>query len=268
MTNEISSIGFVYQLMIVLTGYFIKPAHMIITGLIIKNLKRASSDDIKIIRLGMIIFFAGEVLCAANYFFADDNSLILDILHDILMTGLSGIVLLGVFNFVDSRIIHFTSPGERCQFQKLCGKCWKVTDVTCKINNAFYLVLGSAIVMSLIPFSIDLKPINETFSVFGTPLNCSLSTELLFFKFRILPCIAVCLFLITLDLLVRKQTFEQVKIVFFSGCGFMLYSLMVFFFVESFRSLPFMAYFWEEATELISVVCVGYFLYIFRDSYS
>ncbi len=268
MNNEILNIGLTYQVMIVLTGYFIKPAHMIITGLLIRKLKNVSSRDIKIIRWGLIIFFMGEIACATNYIVADDNSLILEIVHDVFMTGLSGVVLLGIITFFDDRIFHFSNSSSRCSFQKLCGKCWKFNDVECKIKNLFYFIVICAIFISMIPLSIELKPVNEIFGVFGSNLNCSVSGELLFFKYCIFPFVASLMFLITICFLLKKGSIEKAKTAFFTGCGFMIYSLMSFFFIEAFRPVLFMANFWEEATELAAIVCVGYFLHIFRDSYS
>ncbi|MFH0901122.1 MAG: hypothetical protein V2A73_10890, partial [Pseudomonadota bacterium] len=62
----------------------------------------------------------------------------------------------------------------------------------------------------------------------------------------------------------KSEAIRRAQAPFFAGFGLLAFSVFRFFLVESFRSAPYWAEFWEETTELAVVLALCLFLWVMR----
>jgi drug/metabolite transporter (DMT)-like permease len=102
--------------------------------------------------------------------------------------------------------------------------------------------------------------------VLGTDVRFSYAFVQLLVDFRLFPLLAALCFLATLILLRGGvPSLPRAKLPFFAGLGLGIFSIFRYFLVEAYRRTPVWLDFWEEATELVLTVALGFFLLTFRE---
>lgn len=253
------------QWLVVITGFFIKPAYMILAFVLILLLWKHKTRCMAKIRWAMITFFLGEAFCAANYLLTGGESELLDILHGMGMVGLGVFLPWGLFNLVDEWGLHFSENTATCSLLRLCGRCWKQHDVPCGLKRLFLFTAPTLAVIALMPLAAPLKSSHYILSVFNVETHFISSTSVLQWELRLYPILAAVLLLSSLVFLTGgRAAVKRAQVPFFIGLGFLLYSLFRFFLVSGYDGLPHWVNFWEELTELMTIIGVYVLLIVFR----
>ncbi len=256
------------QGLVVVTGVFIKPAYMILALVLVFLLRKQTARYMVLIRWAMITFFLGEAFCAANYLLASGGSQILDILHGAGMVGLAVFLPWGLFTLADEQVLHFSGETSACALLRLCGQCWKQNDVPCGLKRLFLFAAPTLAVIALMPLTAPLKPSHCTLLVFGVETHFVFSTAVMQWELRLYPILAAVLLMGSLLFLLFSRDgragVKRAQVPFFTGLGFMLYSLFRFFLLYGYDSLPHWVNFWEELTELMTIIGVYVILLVFR----
>ncbi len=257
------------QVVVFTNGLVVKPIHMLLSLLLIILLWRRNEPDLRLFRWALIVFLAGESACALNYLFTDVGEILgLELAHDAGMIALGALLPWGFLRTVDDRVLHFSRPGHRCSFRGLCGACGDPEPAICKLARiARWAALGLAL-LCFIPLSAPLRPANQVLVVFGDWVGCVSTVHLQVFEFRLFPAVALVLFLMAaLRLRGRRADLERAQPVLFVGLGFLSFSMVRFLLVAAYEHSPGWDWWWEEATELLTVGVMALVLYQFRDTF-
>ena len=246
-------------------GLGFKPTYMLLSLALGLALLREKARDLKLLRWGLLLFFLGEAACAIDYWIAGDRGLALDLIHGTGMVLMGMLVGWGLFELLESRVLRMVEPEARCALQRFCGRCWKQGDASCGLHRMMLLVAPALAVLAMIPWSTPLRTMLVHQRVFLSDVQFSYSLGQLLVDFRLFPLLAVLCFLTTFALLWGGvASLRRAKLPFFAGLGLMSFSVFRHFLVEAYRSSPVWLDFWEEATELVLTVALGFFLLTFR----
>ncbi len=254
------------QLMMVTTGFGVKPVYMMLTLVIVGVLFKQRSPDLVALRWAMIFFFIGESFCLANFMVYRDRSYLLEYLHNYGMVLTFAFTFWATFEAIDLRLIRYSDPGRACGFAQLCQGCIKHADVPCGLRRVMMLVIGAMIVVSAAPLTAGFRANSYTTSIFGTPYSFIHEITHQMYEIRLLPVMAVVLLACSLLLLLLKERHPTplAKLFFAAGLGAMAFSF--------FRLMLLAPYFdnqvwfasWEEITELLYVGAAGGIILIFN----
>ncbi|MBI2570162.1 MAG: hypothetical protein HYV63_24430 [Candidatus Schekmanbacteria bacterium] len=253
------------QLMVVASGYVLKPAYMLLCAVLIAILRRrGQAPDLGRLSLALEAFLAGEAACAANYLAFAGQSVPLELLHGLGMAVMCMLLPMATFELLDSRVVQYTDRSRVCSFQRLCSVCTKRDNVPCGLHKLFLFAAGSLPVLALMPLSVPLVPAHRVVWVFGTAVRFDLSMPVLIAELRAYPLIAV---VALLTAAVRAwpghHAAAAARWPFFLGFGLLSYALFRFVLVAAYRDQPHWANFWEEATELLVILAVAVCLWTF-----
>lgn len=255
----------VEQLLVLISGLYIKPAYMFTTLLLICFLFRKMERGLALLRWSLIAFLLGEAFCAASYVFTGGESNFLEILHDLGMVGLGVFLPWGLFVLFDEWVFHLTPPEHNCVFQRLCGRCWKYHGVSCKLKRLFIFGVLALALISLIPLSAPLRPFYFALPVFGTMVKFKFSFVAQLLELRIYPVVGTALMLLSLIHLMKELPgMKRAQLPFFTGLGFMGFALFRFILLYGYNGQPQWLNLWEELTELLVVAGFTVFLILFR----
>jgi rhodanese-related sulfurtransferase len=254
------------QWIVIIYGFVIKPAYMLLSLVLIIILWGARSLDLKALKWGLAFFLVGEAFCSINYYFFQDSSYLSEYLHSFGMTVSFGFITFALLEGMDRRIIKFSDMEQKCTALGLCRACFKYADVPCGLKRLFLLFTLAGIVLAFIPLSGVPHWVSYNTHILGTLYNYSHPVIHQLFEFRLCPIIAILLFFIALFiLLVKKEDpVTPAKVFFSGGIGYMSFGILRFFLHASYRDDLLWSAFWEEATELVFVAAVGITLWIFR----
>lgn len=252
------------QFLIFSSAFIVKPLHMLLSLLIIIKLFKNRNKDLILARTGVSIFLLGELGCTFNYLFFEQNSLILELIHDLGMIGLGSFLSWAIFEFWETRVINILDKDKKCSFLKICNSCWKYDNVKCKLNKFLKLIIMILVGVSFLPLLSDESVITQQLCVFDTFIEYTESSTLLFIQYKVYPIIAIILFIIAFFIYSNTVLVRKYNYFLFAGLGFLFYSLMSFFLVEAFDKTLFMATVWEEITELMIILVILSFLKIFN----
>jgi len=88
LTPPVVAISLLSQLAMAVAAFVVKPAYILMSGLVILLLWRKNSGDLVLIRNAMLVFFIGENACTLNYLVASNKSIRLEFLHGLGMVGM------------------------------------------------------------------------------------------------------------------------------------------------------------------------------------
>ncbi len=253
---------------LILSGFAMKPAYMILALILIILLWRSSALDLVALRWSMIFFLAGEIACALNYLIFTDGSHAMEYLHSYGMVVGFGFAAFAVFQGMDARMIHLSDPGQKCAALAVCRTCIKYGDNPCRLKQMFYYFIPACIVLSAIPFSSAVKAVAYNTHVWGTFYNFSHSVFYQIYEIRFCPIFAIIFYVISFLVLRFKKNdaIGWAKIFFGAASGAIGFGLfrLILYSLHSDNQVWFN--FWEEATELIFVCGVCFTLWSFRKS--
>jgi rhodanese-related sulfurtransferase len=258
------------QIIAVISGLVFKPTYMLLSLLLILFLYRSreKSRDMVLIRWGLVFFLAGESFCALNFLCTGGHNTILDIFHGAGMVLMGMLVGWGVFDMLDQRLLGISAADKACALRRFCGQCWKQQDVSCFAQRIFLFLTPTFALLSLMPLVSPLRSLYHMSLVFGDPVLYAYSIDLQLVDFRLYPGLAFILFIWALvNLKGGPKSLTKVQLPFFAGFGLMSFSLFRFFLLEAYRQLPIWSDFWEETTELISILGLGLLLIFYRSNF-
>lgn len=249
----------------VVAAFGFKPAYMLLTLVMILWLRRARARDLVLIRRGLIAFLVGEGLCAVNFLFANNHSDTLEILHGAGMVFMGAYLSWGLYQLLDDRLLRLSDPEARCLVQRVCGRCWKREQVSCGVQRVFLFAAPALAVVALMPLCTPLRSHNYLVPILGTDVPWVWTPQILMVELRLYPALASALMLVTFLALLRgKEHMERAKLPFFVAVGLMTFSAMRYMLMQSYHEAPCWSDFWEETTELLSVLGLGLALWVFR----
>jgi hypothetical protein len=254
------------QTITMLTGFGVKPLYMILSVVIARWLRHRTERDMVLIRWSMWLFFIGEAACAlsfANLGLCD----LLEIGHGLGMVVMGALLPWGILEFVDRRILNTSDPQRACSLLRLCVGCWKQDNRLCPLFRVMRLTLPMLILLSCMPMTAPVRPQTIRYMVFGSVVLDEVTAVIAVSQTRLYPLFAIFFFAWTF-LVLRKGpvALEKAKAPFFLGMGLFSYTVFVFLLQYSFGQQVFWANAWEELTELFTIMTIGWFLLVFRNS--
>lgn len=255
----------VMQWLVFIVAFVVKPLYMVLSLVLIVVLWKRPRRYMVILRWSLLSFFIGEAACAVNYVLPGGTYAVLDVIHGAGMVGMSALLPWALFLTADEKILNFSHPVNNCAMLKLCGSCWKHKEVPCGLKRLFLFLAPTLAVTALIPLAAKLEPAHYALQVLGVKVDFIFPQLMLTVELRCYPIIAAGL--LVLSLLTARGGPEGVKRsqpFFFIGLGFLLFSMFRFVLVSGFMNRPHWFNFWEEATELLAVIGIGFFLWVFH----
>lgn len=265
-TIPVRTLSVVQQVVACASGCAIKPAYLLLAVFLIGLLRGAGATPLRLLRQGLLWFFVGEVLCAANFYLHRPGLLFpIELLHGAGMVVMSALIPWGLWRLVDDRVLHFSDPAQGCAFGRLCGRCWKRDPVACGLHRMMYpLTIGLA-ALALMPLSGPLRPAMFQAQVFGSPADYGEPILNHLVELRLYPVIGALLFLATLPLLRGgARSLRRAEVVFFAALGFTLYPVLRHLLANAYAGAPYWSDFWEELTELFLIATIATLLLTFR----
>jgi hypothetical protein len=224
-----------------------------------------SARDLTLIRQAMWVFLVGEIACALR--FAEIASVSCDPLETIHVTGMvvmGGLLVWGMVEFLDKRILNTSDVLRSCALLRLCGGCWKQKPVPCPLFRITRLSLPMAMALSCMPLVAPLSPAWIRYTVLGTPVIDETPVFITLLQARVFPLLGFLLFVVAWWRMRRGPAdMDRAKAPYFLGLGCLAYALFVFFLRGSYGQEIFWGNAWEELTELFSVVTVVYVVRLF-----
>ncbi|MDA8115790.1 MAG: rhodanese-like domain-containing protein [Actinomycetota bacterium] len=243
------------QLVICAVAFGLKPLYEVLALVPVVLLWKFRDADLTALRRSMIAFFLGENACAVNFVFFNDQSRLWEYLHSYGMLVAFGLICYAFMEALDSRVIRFSAPGERCALLATCGQCYKHQQVRCTLYRVFLFVPPAAAVLALM--LLTAKPgfrfvhgaVFGDDVLFGHPLVPQL------FEVRLCPLLAIPLFIAAWGVLLlsREKGFHCSKILLAMGLGPLAFGLMRFLIYWGYSANPLWADAWEELTEFLFV---------------
>ena len=251
------------------SGCALKPTYLLLAFLLVRLLWRADGAPLRLIRHGLVWFFVGEVLCAANFYLHRPGLLFpIELLHGLGMVAMSMLVPWGLWRLADERVVRFNDPDAGCALQRLCGTCWKREPARCGAHDLMIpLVVGLAL-LALMPLTAPLRPTQFSTVVFGSPAGYGEPIVNHLVELRLYPVLGAVGFLATLPFLIlrgRPGSLRRLEPLFFAAVGLTLYPVMRHLLVNAFREALQWSDFWEEITELFAIVFLGVLAVLYRE---
>ena len=264
-------LSIVAQTIPILSGFVIKPSHMLISFFMILILwKSSNSGDLNILAWGLGFLLFGELFCAINFIFFDDGSWFSDYLHNYGMMLGFGFILFALFEGLDRRIFGLSSPKKPCSMIALCEKCVKNAKVSCRLQNIYLLACLVLAVIAMLPLLVPVQANSYITEIFGTLHEYSKESIFQYYEFRVIPVYAAICFLAayTWQKINPQEILSEVSRIFFSGgLGGMFFSIFRLLLGAAFEWQLHYSDFWEEVTEFILIGMVAYVLWQFRSKF-
>lgn len=246
----------------------IKPLYLLIALGTVIWLWRQRAADLVALRWGLLVFWLGEMACAANYLFFGGESDLWEFLHNYGMAVGFSFTAFAMLEGVDLRILKYSTPKERCAALPLCQACIKYADTPCKLRQLFGVMLPALFCVAALPLSATLQvtayhaSVLGSMCVFAQPMSCQL------FECRYCPLLAMGLLAASWLVLQfkRENPVGLAKILLAAAFGPMSFGLLRLFLFATFRDNLIWFDVWEEITELIFTAATAYLLWIFRRS--
>ena len=256
------------QWLAVLCAFVVKPVYMLLSLVWIVWLWRRTEPDLTALRRGLIAFWLGENACTVNYLRFGGHSDFWEFLHNYGMVVGFAFIIWAVLEAVDSRIIKLSAPKERCAFLSLCKHCIKYESVPCKLQQVFKMLIPATIVVATMPFCADIKVVTYDASVLGSIENYALMVSSQWFENYYCPSLAIVFLCTAWGVLAFKKNdpVPLAKMLFASALGPLGFGFMRLFLSAAFSGNLLWYVVWEELTELLFIVAVGFVLWIFRYS--
>ena len=106
--------------------------------------------SMKIVWCSLLLFVAGELVCAVEAYILMATSDFFAALHSLTSALAMGLFGLGMYLFFDKRIIQFAKKG--CVANRLCKGCTIVSEGVCKLNKVTLIIAILVVLMALYPF--------------------------------------------------------------------------------------------------------------------
>jgi len=256
------------QWLAVLCAFFVKPVYMLLSLVWIVWLWRRTEPDLTALRRGLIAFWLGENACTVNYLCFGGHSDFWEFLHNYGMAVGFTFIVWAVLEAVDSRIIKLSAPKERCAVLNLCKHCIKYESVPCKLQQVFKMLIPAILMVATLPFCAGIQVVAYDANVLGSTEHYALMVSSQWFENYFCPTLAIIFLCAAWGVMVFKKhdPVPLAKTLFAAALGPLGFSFMRLFLSAAFSGNLLWYVVWEELTELLFIVAVGYVLWIFRHS--
>lgn len=254
------------QWLAIIAGWVVKPIYMVLSLIWIVWLWRRSEPDLVALRRGLIIFWLGENACTVNYLCLGGGSDLWEYLHNFGMAVGFSFIAWAVLDGLDRRLIKLSPPKERCAALHLCKQCIKHAEVPCKLQQVFKVLIPATLVTALIPFTAGIRLISYKTVVLGRTEHYGLMASSQFFENYYCPAIAI-LFMTASWLVMLCKKSDPVplaKMLFAVAIGPLGFGFMRLILSGVFVNNLLWYVVWEEVSELLFVIVVGYLPWVFR----
>jgi rhodanese-related sulfurtransferase len=263
-TTTVVDTTWLEQTATVISAFAVKPLYMLLALALGLWLWRRRDRDLALLGRGMLLFFAGETLCAVRGMGAEPADLF-EIGHGLGMVAMGAWFSWGLLELLDRRVLGFSDPARACALSRFCQRCWKRDPVACGLHRIMRMLLPVLAILCLVPLSATLRPLLVVYPVFGTLVRDESTLVVEIAEMRVYPCFALWLFAMAfLDLRKGRPGVEPAKAPFFVGLGCLSYALLRFFLHHAFGQAVVWANAWEEVTELLTVLTLLWILWVFR----
>jgi len=252
------------QIITFVSGCIIKPTYMLASLLLILALRKRRGP-LALLRWGLICFLVGETFCALDYALGKPGLLRpLDLIHGLGMALMGALAPWALFRLADERVLHYGDPAQTCTIQRFCGECWKRQRVPCLGHRLFRITLPALMLLSLIPLSAPLQTSSYTAQVLGSPVpfGSALFNEMV--ELWVYALLGILGFLVALLRLRGSADTRRAELPFFLGLGFSSFATFRFLLHNAFIEAQHGSSFWEEVTELVAILGLGYLFYALR----
>jgi rhodanese-related sulfurtransferase len=248
------------------SSFGLLPACMLLGLLLVAVLWRARAPDLSALRWGLISFFAGKSLYAANFIALDSRSYLLGYLHAFGTVICFGLLSFAALEGADRRILKLSDPSGKCAAVGLCPRCSRQADVPCGLRSLSCFFLPALALLCFVPLGSDLSAVSYNTEILGSFRNDCYPVVQQVFDLRYCPAAAAVLFVIALLVLrwKRRAPVAASRILLAAGCGALGFCFLRLFLFGAYKERLVWFDFWEEATEFILVSGCGAVLWIFR----
>ncbi len=244
----------------------IKPTYTLLSLVLAIVLWRSTAADLVALRWAMICFFVGENFCAVNWLVFNDTSWFSEYLHGVGMALCFGFSTYAILEGMDQRVFMLSAPGRRCAALSLCGKCIKNADVPCGFRRAFMILIPALMAAACMPLAADHVLTSYNSEILGVSYNYTHRLVYQLFEAVYCPAVAVVLLGVSLGVLLLRKSdpLPWAKVFFAAGAGAMGFSLLRTVLAGLYSENQMWFTFWEEITELLFIIGLMVFLWIFR----
>ena len=258
-----------HQWAAVVAAYGIKPVYMCLSFVLClllfsRNARRL--EELGPLKWAIVSFFVGESFCAVNYLAFGEGSYLTEYLHGYGMVLALGFTAYAVLDGADRKVFRVTDPEKRCAFLSLCKSCVKNSDVTCKAKTLAVMVSIGLIVVSCMPLMADYTLGSYNTVILGARYYYVHPIVYQLFELLVCPLYAALLFTATLSsvLFTKGKTVPGIaKVLVSAGLGALGFSVLRLLLFSAYRDHLVWSVFWEEATELLYILLVFRFLWLF-----
>jgi hypothetical protein len=262
------NVGPFEQWLVVITAFGVKPTYMLLSLLWIIWLWRRSAPDLVALRWGLIWFLAGETACAVNYVGFGGLSALTDYLHSYGMAVGFSFIAYAALEGMDVRLIKYSPAKDRCAALSLCRSCIKYAEVPCGLRRLFTLLIPALVVIALMLPSARIQAIGHRTKILDSVQDYLSPLWSQLFENQYCAGGSILLLLVSWAVLVfkRDEPVAMAKLFFAAAMGPLGFGLMRLFLRTAYASDLVWANVWEEVTELLFVIAVGFVLWVFRQS--
>ncbi len=249
-----------------LTGFVVKPLHMLLSLGVVLALRRQRALDLAALRWGMAAFLFGESACAVNYIVFGEQSHLAEYLHCYGMLVAFAFITYAVLEGLDRRVIHLSAAGKKCAFLSLCPSCGKKSDGVCGVERVFKMLLVTLLVAVPISFCSRPSMVSYNTRILLSAYNFSHAAVYQIYESRCCPAMAMFFLGWSLVVLVRGRDgrLRLAKVLFSAGMGAFGFGVFRVILFGLFKDNLVWFSCWEEITELILAGAVAYVLFVFR----
>ena len=254
------------QLTAVVSGFGFKGCYTIISLILIIILWRAGNRDLAALRWGLIFFFVGENFCLANYVLFFEHSYLFEYFHNFGMFLSFGFLTYALLEGLDARLLFLSAPDRKCAALSLCRECIKYKNVPCALKRMFFVIIPAGVVLCFILLSAPLHFVSYNSDIFGTYYHYCHQPIWQLFELRYCPIAAMTMFSLSLLSMLApgKTSLATAKIFFAAGTAALGFGFFRMLLTGVFQANMLWFVFWEEATELLTILAVCGVLWIFR----
>ncbi len=249
-----------------IASFVIKPLYMVLSFILVVLLYRYKQSLHKPLMIGLFFFWLGENLCMVNYFFFNDESTMVEYLHSVGMMLCFAWFMSWAIDILKQKLITF-NVSKRCSLVPLCSSCSYSKGKRCRVESLQQIISMACIIVALIPLTMSITHTSYTAIVFGEPYFYSHAALYQLHELRVLPIIAIVLFITSLLFSYIGQ--EKYRRLTDDLCAFGLGVIGFMIFRVALYGLFFsdISYFnfWEEGTELLFIIFIFIYMWIFHN---
>ncbi len=254
------------QWLVVVTSFGLKPLYMTLSLAWMLVLWRNRRPDGRLLFWSMALFLVGEAFCAVNYLMFHDDSYVTEYLHGLGMVYAFGLAAGAFLETMDERFMHVSDRGRRCVALPLCGDCAKFHPVPCRLRRIGLFAIPATALLAVLPLTAPTVFTSYLAMILGSPNHYRHPGLVQTFELGFAPLFALGFFSVSFLTLWSDQThdFRRPKAWYAAGLGFLGFSLFRTVLFGVFDQDLGLATNWEEWTETLFILGVGWILWVFR----